>query len=377
MYSYQKESIKMAKSTNHRRFKVAAVQASPVVRDAPDWFDAKSTLDKATSLIAEAGRNGARLIVFPETWLPCYPYWGFDFAEGATYRDLWAAYLWNSIEVPGKETEALGKAAREADSYVAMGINERDKRFQGRMYNSVIYFNPNGELMGVHRKICNTHDERLFHTPGDGGDNLKAVFKTEIGIIGGSICGEHSQLLLIYNWVMQGVQIHCSLWPGVIATKVESDICTRATCWAAHAFGVMSATYFQEKDLPRNFYKNSAFNTPGTICGGSGIVSPFGTFIAGPVYDEETIVYGDVDLSDIDKARFAVNLTGAYSRWDILSLNVRQEAYEPLAPMKPSAEELVSPAPDRMTELESRIKELERHIASLPPVKGKYLRKKA
>ena len=367
----------MSENTVHRRFKVAAVQANPVVRNKPDWFDVKSTLDKATSLITEAGRNGARLIVFPETWLPCYPYWGFDFADGATYRDLWAAYLWNSIEVPGRETEALGKAAKNANAYVAMGINERDKRFQGRMYNSVIYFNPNGELMGTHRKICNTHGERLFHTPGDGGDNLRAVYATKIGYLGGSICGEHSQLTLIYNWIMQGVQIHCSLWPGVLATKVESDICTRAVCWAAHAFGIMSATYFKEHDLPKNFYKNSAFNHPGTICGGSGIISPFGTYIAGPVYDEEAIVYGDVDLADIDKARFAVNLTGAYGRWDLLTLNVRQEAYEPLVPMKSSVEELTSPASDRIMELEARIRQLERQIASSLPAKGKDVREKA
>jgi nitrilase len=358
----------MSEKSNYSRFKVAAIQASPVVRDAPDWFDLKSTLDKAASLITEAGRNGARLIVFPETWIPCYPYWSFDFADTASYRDLWAAYLWNSIEVPSQETEALAKAAKKANAYVAIGINERDKVFQGRMYNSILYLNPSGEVMGAHRKICNTLIERLFHTPGDGGDNLRAVFKTKIGYVGGSICGEHSQLTLIYNWIMQGIQIHCSLWPGVEVTKVESDICTRAVCWAAHAFGIMSATYFREKDLPKSFYKNSAFNDPGTICGGSGVISPFGTYIAGPVYDEETIVYGDVDLSDIDKARFAVNLTGAYGRWDLLSLNVRQEAYEPLVPMK-TAEELPPPSPDRLLELESRLNRLEQHIASLSPDK--------
>jgi nitrilase len=240
--------------------------------------------------------------------------------------------------VPGAETEALGKAAKKANAYVAMGINERDRAFQGRMYNSILYLSPAGEVIGTHRKICNTLIERLFHTPGDGGENLKAVFKTKIGYLGGSICGEHSQLTLIYNWIMQGIQVHCSLWPGVEVTRVESDICTRAVCWAAHSFGVMSATYFQEKDLPKNFYKNSAFNDPGIICGGSGVVSPAGTYIAGPVYNEETIVYGEVDLAETDRARFAVNLTGAYSRWDLLSLNVRQQDYEPLIPMKTTGE---------------------------------------
>ncbi len=354
----------MPENTNRLKFKVAAVQASPVVRDAPDWFDLKATLDKATSLITEAGRNGARLIVFPETWVPCYPYWSYDFTDRTTYRDLWAAYLWNSVEVPSRETEILGEAAKKAGAYVTMGINERDKRFQGRMYNSILYINPNGEVMGTHRKICNTSNERLFHTPGDGGDNLKAVFKTEIGYIGGSICGEHSQLALIYNWIMQGIQIHCSLWPGIVGTRVESDICTRAACWAGHAFGVMSATYFKEQDLPKKFFKNSAFNNPENFCGGSGIISPFGTYIAGPVYDEETIVYGEIDLSDTDKARVAVNLTGAYSRWDLLSLNVNQAAYEPLVPMETRDGAAPHHEPDRIMELEGRIEQLERHIAS-------------
>ena len=340
-------------------FKVAAIQASPVIGNAPDWFNVPATLDKAVSLIGEAGRNGARLVVFPETWLPCYPYWSVDYSDGATYRDLWAAYLQNSIEIPGKETEILCRAAKKADAYVAMGINERDGRYQGRMYNSILYVGPDGELLGAHRKICNTHVERLFHTMGDGGSNLRTVYPTKLGNLGGSICGEHSQLALMYNWIMLGIQLHCSLWPGLVGTKNESDICTRAFCWAAHAFGVMSATYFEERDLPKKFYKNSWFNTPGSICGGSGIVGPFGTYIAGPVYDQETIVYGEVNLLDADKARFAVNLTGAYSRWDLFNLRTQEAEYEPLSDMNSEARGAAAAMVDRHDELEGRVGRLE------------------
>ena len=349
----------MLKETNCSRFKVAAVQSGPIIRDASDWFDLKSSLSKATSLIAEAGKNGARLIVFSECWLPGFTYWGFDFTDLVTYRDLWAAYLWNSIEVPGLETEALGQAAKKADIYVTIGINERDKEYPGRMYNSILYLDPSGEVIGIHRKICNTFGERLFHTPGDGGDNLKAVFDTGIGHIGGSICGEHSQFALMYNWIMQGVQIHCSLWPGLQSTKVESDICSRAFCRSGHAFGIISSGYFREQDLPKKFYKNSAFNIPGMICGGSGIVNPWGEYIAGPVYDEETIIYGDIDLSESDKARFAVNLTGNYSRWDLLSLNVKQDTYKSLSPMQPAQELLSSSEAGEIIELKARINQLE------------------
>ncbi len=185
------------------KFKAAAVQAGSVFRDAPQWLDVRATLEKSTRLIDEAGGNGARLIVFPELFLPGYPYWSLDFNEG-TFGLIFSEYLRNSIEVPGPETEALGNAARRANAYVVIGINERDKKYQGRMYNSILYINPGGEVMGVHRKINITVQELFFHTPGQGGDNLKLVFPTEIGNLGGSICGEHHQHLLMYNWIMQG-----------------------------------------------------------------------------------------------------------------------------------------------------------------------------
>jgi nitrilase len=363
-----REVIQVFAAQAQKVFKVAAIQAGPVLGNAPDWFDVPATLQKAVSLIDEASRNGARLVVFPETWLPCYPYWGYDYSAGPLYRDLR-----NSIVVPSRETEALCEAARRTNTYVVMGMSERDARYHGRMYNSILYIGPDGSVLGVHRKICNTHMERLFHTMGDGGDNLKTVFETELGYLGGSICGEHSQLALMYNWIMLGVQVHCSLWPGLISTRNESDICTRSFCWAAHSFGVMSATYFPEESLPRDFYKNSHFNVPGAFCGGSGIVGPLGTYIAEPIYDQEAIIYGDIDLLEADKARFAVNLTGAYSRWDIIGLRTRDGEYEPIAEMRAGCGPECVPRPgptetaeaDRIRQLEARVQHLERLVDSL------------
>ena len=353
------------------RYKVAAVQASPIVRDAPKWFDLASTLGKAISLIAEAGRKGARLIVFPECWLPCYTYWSLDLTDRSGFDEIWANFLWNSVEVPSRETEALGRAAAEANAYVVIGINERDRVFPGRMYNSILYLSPSGEIMGIHRKICITVQERLFHTQGEGGDNLRAVFDTEIGKIGGSICGEHTQLTLLYHWIMQGIQIHCSLWPGGATLATTTDLLTRALCRIGHCFGVISATYFAEKDMPKNFYKNCAFNVPGSIRGGSAVIGPSGEYIAGPVYDDETIVYGDIDLSEIDKTRFATNLTGYYSRWDLLSLNVREETYEPLVPMEAPEASLPVSESNQINDLEARVKQLEQQIAALSPETAK------
>ncbi len=345
------------------RFKAAAIQAGSVVRDAPEYFDAQATLDKAVSLINEAGRNGARLIVFPECWLPCFSYWSLDLTERGAFADIWGKYLWSCVEVPGPETEALCAAAKSAGAYVAMGIVERDRRFRGRMYNSILYLSPLGEIMGTHRKICNTVQERFFHVAGDGGDNLKAVFKTEVGNIGGSICGEHSQLTLIYNWIMQGVQVHCSLWPGHAGLETVTDVNTRAVCIASHAYGVLAAAYFPEQDRPQNFYRNSLFSTPESFRGGSGIVNPNGEYQVGPVYDQETIVYGDIDLANTDRSRSAVNLVGLYSRWDLINLNVRQKPYEPVVDMEASG--AVSSEADRIRVLETQVKQLERQIAVL------------
>jgi len=355
---------------DYPRFKVAAVQAGPIVRDAPQWFDLESTLDKATGLIDEAGRQGARLIVFPECWLPCYPYWSLDLTDRPTFRDIWAKFLWSSVEVPSRETEALCAAAKRANAYVVVGINERDKRFKGRMYNSILYLSPRGEVIGTHRKICITVQERLFHTPGDGGDNLKTVFRTEIGNIGGSICGEHKQLL-VHNWIMQGIQIHCSLWPGHAGLETITDIQTRALCNTACVFGVLAAAYMPEKDQPKNFYRNSFFSLPQAFRGGSGVVNPFGEYVAGPVYDQETIVYGDIDLSVTDKIRDSANLAGIYSRWDLININVRQEPYEPIVPMEAPEPVLPASESNRIKDLEARITQLEQQITTLSPETAK------
>ena len=163
---------------------------------------------------------------------------------------------------------------------------------------------------------------------------------------------------------MQGLQIHCSLWPGLAGLVNHTDLVTRALCRIGNVFGVLSATYIPEQGMPKNFYKNSYFNIPGSIRGGSGVINPAGEYIAGPVYDEETIVYGDIDLSAIDKARFATPLTGHYSRWDLLSLNVRQETYEPLVPMEAPRGALPTSESNRIKDLEAQVKQLEQQIAT-------------
>ena len=360
----------MSQAYDFPKYKAAAVQAGPIFRDAPQYFDLEATLEKAVGLIEEAGREGARLIVFPECWLPCFPYWSLDLTgDRAVFADMWAKFLWSSVEVPGPETQVLGQAAKKANAYVVMGINERDRRFRNSMYNSLLYLDPQGEVLGVHRKICNTVQERFFHTPGDGGENLSAVFPTEIGRLGGSICGEHAQLTLAHHWMAQGIQVHCSLWPGYKRLETVTDVTTRALAFNIGSFAVSAATYIPEEDQPKDFYPNSLFSVPQAFRGGSAVVNPYGENVAGPVYDKETIVYGTIDLADVDRSRHAVNLSGIYSRWDLININVRQESYEPVTAIEaydefaePSAEEELQALSAQVERLERRITRLSREI---------------
>ncbi len=150
----------------------------------PDYFDSEATLEKALGLIAEASGNGATLILFPETLLPGHPYWSINLAKGPEWSVTWAEFLRHSIEVPGRETDALCQAAKRSKAYVVMGINERDATYEDRMYNSTLFIIPQGEVMGTHRKVCITVQEIFYHTRGDGGANLR-VYDARFGQVGG------------------------------------------------------------------------------------------------------------------------------------------------------------------------------------------------
>jgi len=351
-------------------FKAAAVQAMPVLRDAPVYIDGPATLEKACQLVKEAGAHGARLVVFPEGFLPTFPYWSISVDQPYEWTVLWKEYLKNSIEVPGPQTEALCRAAREADSYVVIGINERDKTYGGRMYNASLFISPVDGVMGVHRKVNPTLAELLYHTRGDGGDNIK-VYKSELGNLGSLICGEHTQYPLIYNLVAQGLEISCSHWPGSrgwgkgkpgsFSLDTEIQVMTRSLCIASGVFAVSASCCIPEGLKPMNFYPNASFERRG----GSSIVDPMGEYVAEPVYDIETIVYGDIDLGRIAQMKSIRNLLGIYGRWDLFSLATRQKPYQPLMPLEQRAGEAEESDRERIRELEDRIRSLESQIQRL------------
>lgn len=350
--------------SDYRRpiFKAAAVQAAPVLRDEPVYLDLQATLEKACDLIIQAGTGGARLIVFPEGFLPTFPYWTIDVNQPHEWTVLWKEFVNHSVEVPSAEMDAVCRAAREADAYVVMGINERDKNYGGRMYNASLFVSPLDGVLGVHRKISPTLGELLYHTRGDGGDNLK-VFSTELGNVGSLICGEHIQLPLVHHMIVQGEQINCSLWPGSRQFSLDTEIqlMTRAVCLAGAMFGISASVCIPENLRPEKFYSNACFDRKG----GSSIIDPMGDYVAGPVYDTETIVYGDIDMSKIALSKSIHNVTGIYSRWDLFSLATRQKPYEPVIPMEQAGTAGDENMPEGGSHLEEKIAALEKQIKAL------------
>ncbi len=310
----------------YKKFKVAAVQASPVLP-----MNRKATIDKACNLIEEAGKSGAQLVVFPETFVPMYPNWSIDLQNPTEWVKNLFHLTKEAIEIPGQETEILGKATKKAGVYLCLGVNEKVKTYDGMLFNSLVFIGPDGGIIGKHRKLLPTNREKVFWHRGDGVD-VKAVYETHLGRVGGLICYEHLQPLLKYALYAQGEQVHCACWPGWPhypppgrSNKHVIDVVTRSYALEGQCFVILSSLY-----VPRQMGQKAGFgNAAWAFFGGSGIINPSGEYLAGPVFDQEDILYADIDLSLIPIRKAAVDTTGRDTRWDILSLNINDGNYVP------------------------------------------------
>ena len=301
--------------------KVAAVQHAPV------FLDRDATIEKGVALIAEAAANGARLAVFSETWVPCYPAWIFGAAEWESdfAKRAYARLLANSVEVPSPATDRICEAAREHGIHVVMGINELDARFSGgTIYNSLLYVSDEGELLGVHRKIMPTHAERILWGQGDG--STLHVFDTSIGRLGGLICWEHWMPLARFAMHAKGEQIHVAVWPEVPEIH---HLASRHYAFEGRCYVVCVGQFLTASMIPPEFRRAAEAGNEGLseaegviLPGGSGIIGPDGSWVAGPAGDEETIVYGDCDLDRIGGEFQALDAAGHYNRPDIFQLTV-------------------------------------------------------
>jgi nitrilase len=295
--------------------RVAVVQAAPVV------FDVSHTLVKLRDLVADAARKGARLAVFPEAFVTAYPK-GLDFgarvggrtAEG---REQFRRYFDSSIAVPGPHTEAIGTAAREHRMLLVVGVIERDG---GTLYCTVLFFGPDGGLLGKHRKLMPTAMERIVWGFGDG--STLPVLQTEIGRLGAVICWENYMPLLRMAMYAKGVQLYCAPTADDRETWTST---MRHIALEGRCFVLSACQYLRRADCPSD-YDCIQGSDPKTVLirGGSCIVGPLGQVLAGPHFEGETILTAELDLAEIARGKYDFDVTGHYSRPDVFRLHVNE-----------------------------------------------------
>ncbi len=308
--------------TPEAKFKIAAVQACPV------FLNREATVEKACNLIAEAGARGARLTVFPESFIPTYPDWVWVVPSGKQkiWSELYADFLMNSVEVPGAATERLAGAAKKSGAYMVIGVTERDTQASGSsLYNTLLYFSPQGDLMGKHRKLVPTGGERLVWAQGDG--STLDVYDTPMGKIGGLICWENYMPLARYTMYAWGTQIYiAATWDSG-----EPWLSTlRHIAKEGRVYVIGCCIALRKDDIPDRFEYKQKFYSPSRDwinTGDSAIVNPDGEFIAGPVRMKEEILYAEVDPRLMRGPKWMLDVAGHYARPDVFELIVHREAH--------------------------------------------------
>jgi nitrilase len=300
-------------------FRIAAVQATPVL------LDREAGVDKACRLIAEAGREGSSLAVFPEAFIPGYPFWVWLVPPGDTHplRALYARLLASSVTVEDEATRRLCAAARDAGVAVVMGVSEVNaEASRSSLYNTVLYIAADGRLLGKHRKLVPTAGERLVWAQGDGSD--LAVHELPFGRLSGLICWESYMPLAraaLWSW---GTQLYAApTWD-----RGEPWISTMRHCAKeGRSFVVGTGSTLHVDDVPAALGLGDGYlagKGPWINTGGSLIVDPDGKIVAGPVFEKETILYADVRPEQLTGPRWQLDVAGHYARPDVFELRVRR-----------------------------------------------------
>jgi nitrilase len=296
--------------------KVACVQAEPVV------LDREATLDKLASLTAEAAKQGAQLVVFPETFVSVYPSsvwakalagWGDPRARAA-----FAQVVRSALEIPGPGADRLGEIAREHGVWLVTGVNELDPAKNGTVYNALLHHAPDGSLALKHRKLVPTNHERMVWGQGDGG-GLRAI-ETPFGRVGGLICWENYMPLARFSLYESGIEVY-------LAPTADDGDAWQATlvhiARESRAFVVAPAHFQRASAYPDDFPLHELLEGHDVIGrGGSAILAPDGSYLAGPLYGEEGILYAELDPSRLHEERQRFDPAGHYHRPDVLRLEV-------------------------------------------------------
>jgi nitrilase len=297
--------------------RVACVQAEPVI------LDRDATIEKLAALTAEAAREGAQLVVFPETFVPAYPTsrWAKALAGWADPRakEAFARLRRESLEVPSAEERRLGEIAREHGVWLVTGVNEVDPERPGTIYNALLYHAPDGTLADHHRKLVPTNHERLVWGQGDG-RGLRAI-ETSLGRIGGLICWENYMPLARFSLYESGVEIY-------IASTADDGDEWQATlvhiARESRAFVVAPAHFQRAASYPDDFPLRELLDGVDVLGrGGSAILAPDGSYLAGPLYGEEGVLYADLEPDRLYEERQRFDPAGHYHRPELLRFELR------------------------------------------------------
>ena len=302
-------------------FTAAVVQASPVV------FDRERTIDKIADLTADAARSGARLVVFPEAFISSYPK-GLDFGArvgGRTPegRDYFKRYWDSAVDIPGPGIDRLARIAGETSVYLVLGVIERDA---GTLYCTVVFFDPDGNYLGKHRKLMPTAMERIVWGFGDG--STLPVYDTPLGKLGSVICWENYMPLLRMTMYSKGIQLYCA------PTADDRDnwfASMKHIALEVRCYVFSCCQYLKRGDCPDD-YDAVQGAAPDTVLmrGGSAIIGPIGEVLAGPLYGEEGILTAEVDLGEIARGKYDFDVVGHYARPDVFRLHVNEKATLPV-----------------------------------------------
>jgi nitrilase len=326
--------------TSYPPFTMAAVQAAPV------YFDREASTEKACRLIAAAAAQGATIAAFGECWLPGYPFFCFDRPTPLWWQAA-AEYLANGVEIPGPETDRLCAAAREAGIDVVIGIAERDALSQGTIYCTLLFIGRDGEILGRHRKIKPTHQERAIWGEGDAVGLV--VHQRPYARISGLNCWEHNSVLPGYVLMAGGTQIHIAAWPGrepespppaPVSIWPRQTLLSRAFASQSGCYVIMAGGLCRPEDIPERY--RELMRHPYT--GDSAIIDPRGEIIAGPV-EGEAILLAPGCMEAVYAGKVASDVGGHYSRPDLLQVLVNRQPLRRVVEM-PGAEAGWEPAHD-------------------------------
>lgn len=298
----------------HKKVKVGVVQATPAL------FDIEKTVQIVVEWIEKGAAAGCELLLFPESFIPCYPR-GLDFdavvgRRTEKSRNQWLAYWENSIETTSPYIEQIGEAIRKAGIFVGLGVTERES-IGGSLHCALLYFDKQGNLIGKHRKLKPTGLERYVWAESDG--STLVSFDTEVGKIGGLICWENYMPLARMSMYQRGIEIY-------LAPTADSRESWQSTmlhiALEGRCFVLACNQFVRKSDYPERFQADLTHEPDIMSAGGSVIISPLGEVLAGPLWNTEGLLTAELDFSVLAKSKLDFDVVGHYSRNDVFRLEV-------------------------------------------------------